>query len=206
MSSATRLFLLRHAEVEEAYQRVFGGRIDMGLSPKGHVQAQELADFLQHVEVSAVYASPMKRVAQTLEPFLKSNGHKAVTVDDLREVDFGAWTGLGWDEVRLKFGVSAYEWLVQLERDAIPGAEPPSSYRARVVKVLERILKEHEGRTVAVFSHGGIIRFVLGELFGLPMERLGAFDISYASVTVTEHLNGRAELRIMNFTPWRRAD
>ena len=33
MNSLTRIYLLRHAEVETRYQRVFGGRIDMDLSP-----------------------------------------------------------------------------------------------------------------------------------------------------------------------------
>ena len=40
----TQLALVRHGEVEEAYQRVFGGRIDMSLSPRGHEQAAALAN------------------------------------------------------------------------------------------------------------------------------------------------------------------
>ena len=37
--SPTRLLLLRHGEVEDRFHRVFGGRIDMDLSPRGHQQA-----------------------------------------------------------------------------------------------------------------------------------------------------------------------
>ena len=40
--AATKLFLIRHAEVEERYHKVFGGRIDMGLSRRGQEQAKQL--------------------------------------------------------------------------------------------------------------------------------------------------------------------
>ena len=65
----TQLVLIRHGEVEAAYQRVFGGRIDMNLSPNGHEQAAALAKWLARQPLHAVYASPMKRVQQTLAPF-----------------------------------------------------------------------------------------------------------------------------------------
>ena len=36
-------WLIRHAEVETRYQKTFGGRIDMNLSPRGREQAEILA-------------------------------------------------------------------------------------------------------------------------------------------------------------------
>ncbi|MGZ5545539.1 MAG: histidine phosphatase family protein, partial [Limisphaerales bacterium] len=47
MDILTRLYLIRHGEVEKAYHRVFGGRIDMELSPLGHDQVKALARFLK---------------------------------------------------------------------------------------------------------------------------------------------------------------
>src|SRR5579864_8168457 len=72
---ATRLLLIRHGEVEARYQRLFGGRIDMNLSPRGKRQAKTLANYLEAKTIDAIYASPMKRVQQTLAPTLKLNGH-----------------------------------------------------------------------------------------------------------------------------------
>jgi len=101
---ATRLLFIRHGEVEARYQRIFGGRIDMNLSPRGKRQAKKLAEYLEAKTIDAVYASPMKRVQQTLAPTLKAHGHSQTVFHDLREVDFGDWTGLGWAAVREKFG------------------------------------------------------------------------------------------------------
>jgi len=60
MNSLTRIYLLRHAEVETRYQRVFGGRIDMELSPRGHQQALALATYMRRFQLDAIeidYAS-----------------------------------------------------------------------------------------------------------------------------------------------------
>ena len=101
----TRLLLFRHAEVEEAYQRVFGGRIDMNLSPRGHEQATALAKHLAPIKFDAIYASPMKRVQQTLAPFQASNPPAPRVLADLREIDFGDWTGMIWEEACANIGV-----------------------------------------------------------------------------------------------------
>jgi broad specificity phosphatase PhoE len=52
--------------------------------------------------------------------------------DDLREVDFGAWTGLRWDQISERYGVTAYDWLDSLERGTMPDAEPEEMFRRRV--------------------------------------------------------------------------
>ena len=64
----TTLHLIRHAEVEARYQGVFGGIIDMNLSPRGHEQSAALAKYLETISFDAIFASPMKRVQQTLSP------------------------------------------------------------------------------------------------------------------------------------------
>jgi broad specificity phosphatase PhoE len=199
----TRLLLIRHAEVEARYQGVFGGRIDMDLSPRGHEQAAALANYLRLRTFSAIYASPMRRVQQTLAPLLVNGAPKPVIMPDLREADFGDWTGLAWDEVQAKFGVSAFSWLEQLECDGIANAECAETLQERVEPCLRQILADHDGQQVAVACHGGIIRVLLGILLQWPLSRMGAFEIEYASLTQVLVQPKKAELQLLNFTPWR---
>jgi broad specificity phosphatase PhoE len=201
--SLTRLFLIRHAEVEARYQSVFGGRIDMDISPRGHEQATKLADFLRRKKFDAIYASPMKRVQQTLAPLLNNGAPKPVIQPELREVDFGDWTGHGWDAVKEKFGASAFEWLHHLERATIPNAELPDAWRARTEPFLREILRRHPGQTVAVFCHGGVIRMMLSILLELPLSKMSAFEFDYASVSEIEWQPHRMEIQLLNFAPWR---
>jgi broad specificity phosphatase PhoE len=199
----TRLLLIRHAEVEERYQRVFGGRIDMELSARGREQAAALARYLHRIPLDAIYASPMRRVQQTLAPIMNNGAPRPSIVPDLQEVDFGDWTGLSWDEVLDRFHISAFEWLNQLECGGIANAECCEDFRSRVEPSVAQIRNHHAGHTVAVFCHGGVIRMMLSVLLNLPLPKTAAFEIEYGSITQLGLLPHKTELQLLNFTPWR---
>ncbi len=202
--STVSLLLIRHGEVEEKYHRIFGGRLDMNLSALGHEQAALLARYLLGKTVDAIYTSPMKRVQQTLAPYLDDSTLRPVTLPDLREVDFGDWTGHGWEEIQTKFGLSAYDWLELLEQSRIPNAEPGLAYRSRVEACIRQIVANHDGQSVAVFCHGGIVRMILSIILNLPLTTFAHFDVDYASMTEVALRPGRKpEVELMNFTPWR---
>ena len=200
---ATRLLLIRHGEVEARYQGIFGGRIDMNLSPRGTRQAKILADYLRAKTIDAIYASPMKRVQQTLAPTLKQSGHEQKIFHDLREVDFGDWTGLNWETVRDRFDFAVHEWLHQLQKPGAPNGESGRTFRARVEPCLREIIRRHPGENVAVFCHGGVIRMLLAILLELPLPKTNSFEVEYASITQVALHPHMAEIELLNFTPWR---
>jgi len=199
----TRLWLIRHAEVEERYHHTFGGRIDMNLSARGRAQAKALARYLHGRPLDAVYASPMKRVQQTVEPLLRNGAPPQVIRPELHEVDFGDWTGYNWFEVQKRFGIHPYDWLDEIERGGVPHGESGVAFRARVEPCLFEIIRRHPGGTAAIFCHGGVIRMILAILLELPLPKTNSFDIEYASLTqvaLHSHLN---EIELLNLTPWR---
>ncbi len=193
---------MRHAEVEPQYQLIFGGRIDMTLSPRGHEQAAALAAYVSHRPFSMLYASPMQRVQQTLGPML-NHGLNVTVLSELREVDFGDWTGLSWEEVQSKFGISAFSWLEQLEADAIANAESAKSLRERLEPCLNQILETHAGEQVGILCHGGVIRMLLAILLNRSFSAMAPFEIEYASITKVRCTPTRVRLELVNFTPWR---
>jgi broad specificity phosphatase PhoE len=199
----TRLFLLRHGEVEDRYHRVFGGSIDMELSPRGHEQARALATFLRRRPIDAIYASPMRRAQQTLAPLAGHCPAPAVTRTEFREVDFGDWTGLTWEQVHSRHQVSAFDWLDRIEHAKIENAETGPSFRARVEPALRQIVRDHAGQSVAIVCHGGVIRMMLSILLDWPLPRMASFEIDYASVTQVEHHAHKTEVTLLNFAPWR---
>ena len=198
----TRLHFVRHAEVDEAYHEVFGGRIDMELSPLGHEQAKYLAKFLGRRTFDRIYLSPMIRVRQTAKPLLDVLGRQAQVVDDLREVDFGVWTGHKWHEIQEKFGLDAEDWLLHLENGDVAEAESVDGCRSRIRGSLGRIMKEGVGEDVLVLCHGGVIRMLLSLLLDEPFSKMHRFEIDFASLSVIEHRSRRAEIKLLNFAPW----
>ena len=201
--AATRLLLIRHGEVEASYQKKFGGTIDMNLSPNGKRQAKILADYLRDKTIDAIYASPMKRVQQTLAPTLKLKRQPQTIFAGLREIDFGQWSGLGWLEVQERFGFQSHQWLHQIHRHGVPDGESGKVFRARVEPPLRQIIKNHAGENVAIFCHGGVIRMILAILLKLPLPKTNHFDVEYASLTQVALHPHMAEIELLNFTPWR---
>ena len=199
---ATRLHLVRHAEVDEAYHEVFGGQIDMELSPVGHEQAKGLAKFLNGRTFDRIYRSPMVRVRQTAKPLLDALGREAQVIEDLREVDFGVWTGHKWHEIQEKFGVDAEDWLVHLENGDVAEAELMDGYQSRIRGSLEHMMDEGAGQDVLVLCHGGVIRMLLALLLDEPFSKMDRFEVDFASLTVIEHRSNRAEIKLHNFAPW----
>jgi broad specificity phosphatase PhoE len=175
----------------------------MALSPRGHEQAAELAAYLRQKTVNAIYASPMRRVRETLKPWVVNGVPPPTIVPDLQEVDFGAWTGLTFGQVQERFGVSAWQWLDQIESAAIPGAESAATFRARIEPCLRQIIRDHPGQQVAMACHGGVIRMLLAILLDMPFSRTGAFQVEYASFTKVRLRPEQTEVQLLNFTPWR---
>jgi broad specificity phosphatase PhoE len=201
-----QLILVRHGEVEERYHQVFGGsRIDMALSPRGLRQAAAVHAWFGSDAIHRVYASPMLRVRQTLAPLLEARGITPMILQDLREVDFGDWTGLRWQEVKELFGVSAFDWLEVMDRGELPGGESAHHLKARVGPCLDQILRESQpGQRSVIACHGGIIRVLLSLLLDLPLSRTAHFNIEYGSVSVVEIQPEKryiVELELLNHQP-----
>ena len=200
--SFTRYYLIRHGEVEERYHRIFGGRIDMILSDRGREQADEVARHLSGTEFNAIYCSPMKRAQLTLQPIRKNRSANVVTENDLREVDFGAWTGHRWEEIEEQFGVSAFDWLAEIHAERVQNAESGGQLLYRLDKVLENIERHHAGGTIAIVCHGGVIRGMLSLLLEMPLPDTARLEIDYCSISIIERRPHRNILQLLNFTPW----
>ena len=201
----TRLYLIRHGEVDHRYHQIFGGgRIDMDLSETGHFHAAALADWFGDGALDQVYVSPMKRAAQTADPLLRARGLEGTVMEGLREVDFGDWTGYRWSDIQDRFGIAAFDWLEVLERGGIANGESANELRARVEPCIQSIMDENAHRSVAVVCHGGIVRVMLALLLELPLSHMAHFNVDYGSVTMLEiqpHKKHAVEIELLNFCP-----
>lgn len=203
MTDITRLYLIRHGEVEESYHQIFGGKIDMALSNLGMAHASSVASFMSTSPLDAVYVSPMKRAQQTAKPLLDSTELEAKTLDNLRELDFGTWTGLHWETVNEQFQIHARDWLDAMVEGRIQGAEPIPDACKRIESSLDQIFMENKGKRVALFCHGGVIRLMLSILLEVPVVKTANFEIDYGSISIVDIGAKYTNLNLLNLTPWR---
>ncbi len=184
-----KLLLIRHGESVGNAERRMQGRYDTGLSELGREQARLLAERLQRegCHLSALYASPLRRAAETAE-VLAAAVEVPVTWDDrLQEYDIGQLTGVVWTDVETLFP-DVWRQLHDAQAPAAyPGEEGLGAFEQRVAAVLHDVRGRHgDDETVALVSHGGTLSMLVCSALGLPPRRPQPFRLSNASLSLLE--------------------
>jgi 2,3-bisphosphoglycerate-dependent phosphoglycerate mutase len=169
---ACELLLVRHGEsIPSRDDRPFpmvDGQGDPELDPRGHEQAERVADRLQHEEIGAIYVSTMQRTAQTAAPLAGRLGIRPRVEPDLREVHLGEWEGTFRRHVAEGHPL-AVKMFAEQRWDVLPGGEPADAFATRVRAAVTRIAGAHPDETVVVVSHGGVI----GQILALATDARG---------------------------------
>ena len=177
----TLLLLIRHALTDHTGKRLYGRTPGVRLSERGREQSRALAERLREVPLDALYTSPMDRCRETASILLEGRRLRARTARDLNEVDYGEWTGRAFGALR-----RTKAWrMVRTHPAAVrfPGGETLSEVQVRAVRALEEIAGRHPGATVAVVSHGDVIRLSLAHYAGVHLDLFQRLDVSPASLT-----------------------
>ena len=179
-----RILIIRHGESEADILNVHEGRADFSLTERGHRQAEAMADYVaKHYALTKLYASPLRRAAQTAG-YLSGKTNVPVTFDpDLMEFNNGLLAGLSREEAdRL------YPEVKDLPIDqAVYGQESKVEFRSRAAKAFNRILSENEpDSVVAVVTHGGMINQLYGVLFHFPIGEKSFFCTADTGIHVWE--------------------
>jgi alpha-ribazole phosphatase len=174
----TRVDFLRHGETEAG--DVLLGRSDAPLSAAGQkAVAQQLAGG----SWSVIISSPLERAKQTAEIATEWNAQNFEVDPAWREMDFGDWDGRSTGDLAADPRFAAF--YKNPEANPPPNGETTDNVRARVKAALERIDSRDES-PVLVVAHGGTIRMALSVLLGLPLDRLWAIRIGYATRVAVE--------------------
>jgi alpha-ribazole phosphatase len=171
----TTLCMLRHPEPEEAASGRCYGSLDVALSAKGIQQAQAAAKVLAGETFAAIYTSPRQRCVQAAAILAAGRTCPLETVDAFRELDFGELEGRTYDEIAALYPELYRQWMDRPTETRFPGGESFSEMRARVLAAARQILSRHRGRSVALVTHGGVIRILLAE--ALCMDPANMFRI-----------------------------
>ena len=188
----TRIILVRHGEsVAQAEGFLAGHRSCRGLSDTGRLQARALASRLEGGElgrVDALYASEMVRAVETASIIGPAVGFSEPVVDcDLCELHPGDADGLTWAEIEsrwpTRFGTG---W--DPDEHLIDNAETWHEMHGRVGRTIDRLAATHEGDTVVVVCHGGVIAHAMMHRLGITLESDKAWLVA-TNTSLTEFVH-----------------
>jgi alpha-ribazole phosphatase len=183
----TTLFLIRHGENQTNIEKTFSYKIvDLPLTEKGNLQAQQTAEYFDNHTIQAIYSSPLQRAMQTAQ--IISNRLKVqpiIVMPEFLEFNYGSLDG----KPRIKENIEQYvpvliEWVKGNLDSRFPEGENGFEFYRRVFSGLGQIAKNHPGRNSIVISHGGPINFFVHKLCtNAPWDRLFTKEIKNGSIS-----------------------
>lgn len=192
----TTLYLIRHGEAEGNIFRRLQGQFDAMITPNGRKQIEALAKRFAPITIDAVYASDLTRTCTTAGAIYKPKGLPLHRDARFRELGCGVWENqpFGWlqridPERNRAFSKDPKNWSVE-------GSEPFLTYTGRFLEAMEEVARRHEGQTVAIFSHGMVMRGVMQRLFFPEKDNLGHSENT--AVTKLTYENGTYTLEYLN--------
>ena len=166
----TKLLIIRHGYSVTNKAKIFTGQNDVDLAPEGYGQAEAVCRYIaENYKVDAIYSSDLKRAVNTILPLAKKLGLEIHTEKGIRELDVGEWQGRPVEDVRLENLEKLKAYRYDPANHGCPGGENYTDMCKRALPVFERIAKENDGKTVAVATHGGVIRIMTCIFRSLPL-------------------------------------
>lgn len=144
----TIVHLVRHGEVHNPEKILYGRMPGYRLSSRGRSQAARTAASFEGHDVTYIAASPLQRVQETSEPFIKVTGLELITDEDLLEAGnrfeglrTKGWRSQLWNPVR---------WPL-MYNPTLP------SWGEHYTDILERMMAAVERARVAAEGHEAIL-------------------------------------------------
>jgi probable phosphoglycerate mutase len=194
------LLLLRHGQTPLSVEKRFSGLGDPPLTPEGERQAAAAARRLGSYDIGAIVSSPLERARRTAEAVAAEAGRHVQVDEDLREVDFGAWEGLTFAEVRKGWPSEMAAWWAD-PAVAPPGGESFLDAQKRVKVARERLLASYPEDIVLVVSHVTPIKMFVQLALEAPLSALYRMHLDLAALTTVDaYADGPTVLRAFNDT------
>jgi 2,3-bisphosphoglycerate-dependent phosphoglycerate mutase len=190
----TRVVLVRHGESKVTVRRVVGGpRTCDGLSELGVQQSERLRDRLVdtgEIDATHLIASAYPRAVETAEIIAPALGCDVLVEPGFGEHDPGPdCDGMTFQEFVDRFGMP--DWESDPYAVTFPGGETIAEFDLRVGTAFSRTVREHEGGTLVIVCHGGVIDGLVRT--ALRTARTGIFELHTKNTSLTEIVRVRPD-------------
>ena len=194
-----QVIFLRHGQAKNNTERILAGRTEgIPLTDRGVQQAEHTAQLLEHMNISAIYSSPIQRAKHTAEIVGNHNSIDVQIDDRLIELDMGKFTGMPYDEIFSSHGnvfMKFYNGELEIAHN---GVETFSEVKRRVNSIVEHVLEKHPNENVVLVTHMDPIKAMLSSIFELTPTALFELIIANASLNIFRESDRKFSLSGLN--------
>lgn len=186
------IYLIRHGETESNKERRYLGWTESPLSELGLRQAEAVGHYLaSRGGIDELYCSDLNRALHTARVIGAGCGLKPIITPLLREIHFGQWEGLTFDEIEKEWGSAISHWLDDPFHKAAPGGESLKDVCDRMCEFLTTVSEATaDGKRIVAVSHGGSIRAILFNILNLNRSAFWDIKVDNASATLIRRIEG----------------
>jgi probable phosphoglycerate mutase len=166
----TKILLTRHGHVEGIHPERFRGRAELALTKQGLGEAKALASRIARIwKPSVVYTSALQRCVVTGTMVANACGVKAVPLEGLMDIDYGAWQMRSHAEIEAEAPHAYRRWKSAPQRVRFPDGESLQDLVARTGDVVRLVLERHVADTVVMVGHDSVNRAILLQFLDQPL-------------------------------------
>lgn len=205
----TRLLLIRHGQTDYTLQNRYCGFNNPPLNDKGIWQSEKLAARLKETKIEKIYSSDLLRALQTAK--IISGDSPVEQSSDLREMSFGLFEGLKYEQIMDKYPELYRKWIDNPRKGKTPDGEGLKDLSRRVEKKISEIISRNEGGTIAVVTHSGPIRIVLCKALKFGLKKFWRIDQQLCALNIIDYdqqasptvvkMNDTSHLSVMEEAP-----
>lgn len=150
MPAPLTLYLLRHGDVHNPDEILYGRMPGFHLSETGRGQASAAARYLADTSLAAIYSSPMERAQETANIVATAQSDNLSVQTDERIIEvYSPYDGTPHAELE--------ETMFDLYTGTADEYEKPTDLQRRTRAFIHAMRQKHPNETIAAVSHGDIV-------------------------------------------------
>lgn len=177
-----KLILVRHGETDLNRNKIYFGRLDPELNNTGIEQIKKAKEKLLDYSYDNIYSSPLLRAKQSAEicnylelPIKYS--------DNLRELDFGIFEGLSFNEIQEKYPNEIKKAEKEWKTYNFETGEAPNEMYKRVIEFLKTLNFERNNLIVA---HWGVLNSILSHYLAYELDGYWKYKFENGGIAILE--------------------
>ena len=184
------IYLIRHTTPDIA-KGTYYGQTDVQLPRSFEFDFDALKKKVPR-RYDAVFSSPLTR-CRTFARELDANFFKSDK--RLLEMAFGDWEMQMWNEIeKTEFD----KWMDDFVNLAPPNGESFQQLYNRVIEFYDEEIAESEFESIAIVTHGGVIRSFVNHILDIPLNKAFSYELDFGSVTLIDKSGGWPKVKYLN--------
>jgi alpha-ribazole phosphatase/probable phosphoglycerate mutase len=199
MKRLSRVYLIRHGQINGYEKFPVYGHTDVDLTETGILQMEKIDERLRFVDFKAIYSSDLRRSATGARLLTRAHDVPLHLLTELRELYFGDWEGLTLSQIQKRFPEELKKRQADLVNYTIPGdGESIGSFSERITTCFEHILAEQKENDFVIVAHGGVNRVILCNALGLDLTQIFNIHQDYGCLNIIDYFPDSTLVRLVN--------